>query len=48
MHNHPHEGSEEDRQKEDKLKKVDDISIDKESDLNASLKKPSVSKEQTS
>lgn len=45
MHHHPHADSEEEKQKEDNLKKVDDISIDKEGDLDASLKKMSVSNE---
>ena len=40
--------SEEEKQKEDSLKKVDDISIEKEGDLNASLKKLSVSAQQNS
>lgn len=40
MHHH-HDSDEE----KESLKKVDDISIDKEGDLDASLKKLSVSKE---
>lgn len=48
MHHHPQDESEEERQKEESLKKVDDISIDKEGDLDASLKKLSVSNEQAS
>ena len=48
MHHHPQDESEEEKQKEDSLKKVDDISIEKEGDLNASLKKLSVSAEQSS